>query len=83
MSTPPPPTNYHLVGPPDLLHDLMLDFQDIGWACTVYRWQAVITAPAEEAGHQGPAWPAEITLARITRIDHDTACREHFTGPGA
>ena len=34
MRAQPSPTNYRLIGPPDLLHDLMLDFQDIGWQCT-------------------------------------------------
>jgi hypothetical protein len=82
MSAAPIPTNYRLIGPPDLLHDLMLDFQDVGWACTVYRWQAVITAPAEDGGHRAPAWPAEITLAGVSRMGHDEACREHFSGPG-
>ncbi len=76
------PTNYRLIGPPDLLHDLMLDFQDIGWQCTVHRWQAVITAPATEDAHNAPHWPAEITLAGVSRIDHEAACRDHFVALG-
>jgi len=82
MSPEPLPTNYRLVGPPDLLHDLMLDFQDIGWRCTVHRWQAVITAPPEDSGHTAPHWPAEVTLAGVSRTDHDAACQDHFVGPG-
>ena len=82
MSADPLPTNYRLVGPPDLLHDLMLDFREIGWQCTVHRWQAVITAPANESGHTAPQWSAEITLAGISRTDHGTACQDHFLGPG-
>lgn len=83
MTAPAPPTSYLLIGPPDLLHDLMLDFQDIGWACTVHRWQAVITAPAEEAGHRAPSWPAEITLAGVSHVGHGAACQGHFTQAGA
>jgi len=79
----PLPTNYRLIGPPDLLHDLMLDFRDVGWQCTVYRWQAVITAPSDEHAHTPPHWPAEITLAGISRTDHEAACREHFVVLGA
>jgi hypothetical protein len=83
MRAQPTPTNYRLIGPPDLLHDLMLDFQDIGWQCTVYRWQAVITAPAGEHGHSAPQWPAEVTLAGVSHADHDTACQDHFVVLGA
>ncbi len=83
MTAPSLPTSYRLIGPPDLLHDLMLDFQEIGWACTVHRWQAVITAPATEAEHRAPAWPAEITLAGVSHAGHDTVCQEHFTAAGA
>ncbi len=83
MSTDPLPTNYRLVGPPDLLHDLMLDFQDVGWQCTVRRWQAVITAPPADSGHRAPSWPAEITLAGVSHIDHNVACQDHFVMPGA
>lgn len=83
MPAPDVPTNYRLIGPPDLLHDLMLDFQSIGWRVSVQRWQAVITAPEGEFGHTAPAWPAEITLAGISHTDHDAACQEHFRlGPG-
>ncbi len=83
MRTPATATNYRLIGPPDLLHDLMLDVQEIGWLCTVSRWQAVITAPPEDAGHTAPQWPAEITLASISHTDHEAACRDHFAGPGS
>jgi hypothetical protein len=77
------PTNYRLIGPPDLLHDLMLDFQDIDWQCTVYRWQAVITAPAEDARHTAPQWPAEITLAGVSHLAHDAACHDQFGAAGS
>jgi hypothetical protein len=83
MTAPAPHTSYLLIGPPDLLHDLMLDFHEIGWACTVHRWQAVITAPPADAGHRAPAWPAEITLAGIVDAEHDAACRQHFPQAGA
>jgi hypothetical protein len=82
MTAPALPTSYLLIGPPDLLHDLMLDFQEIGWECTVHRWQAVITAPADEAAHRAPAWPAEITLAGVSRTGHGAACQGHFTQAG-
>jgi len=83
MHAQPTPTNYRLIGPPDLLHDLMLDFQDIGWQCTVHRWQAVISAPAAEHGHTAPQWPAEVTLAGVSHADHDAACQDHFVVLGA
>jgi hypothetical protein len=78
---PAAPTSYLLIGPPDLLHDLWLDFEAVGWAVTVMRWQAVVTAPPEDAGAPEPGWPAEVTLARVTRDDHETACRAFFV-PG-
>ncbi|HJZ60936.1 MAG TPA: hypothetical protein VKD47_02145 [Miltoncostaeaceae bacterium] len=74
----PAPTSYLLIGPPDLLHDLWLDFEEVGWAVSVMRWQAVVTAPPEDAGAPQPGWPAEVTLARVTRDDHETACRDFF-----
>jgi hypothetical protein len=83
MTAPAMPTNYRLIGPPDLLHDLMLDFHDVGWVCTVHRWQAVVTAPPDEDGHRAPAWPAEITLAGVTHTTHDEACHDHFSAPGS
>jgi hypothetical protein len=80
MPEPPPaPTSYLLIGPPDLLHDLTLDFAEIGWRCDVVRWQAVVTAPPEEAGHTPPAWPAEVTLAGVERTGHAQACRTFFS----
>ncbi len=82
MTASPSPTSYRIIGPPDLLHDLLLDFRDIGWEVTVVRWQAVFAAPAEEAGHAPPAWPAEVTLAGVSHDVHDAACREYFTGVG-
>jgi len=78
----PPPTSYRLIGPPDLLHDLQREFADVGWEMTVVRWQAVVTAPPEDAGAPAPDWPAEVTLAGVTREDHRDACGAYL-GPGA
>jgi hypothetical protein len=75
------PPSYLLIGPPDLLHDLMLDFEEIGWTVTVVRWQAVITASPEDARAPEPAWPAELTLAGVSRDGHEAACRAFFS-PG-
>jgi hypothetical protein len=41
----PGPPSYLLVGPPDLLHDITLDFADVGWRFAVSGWRAVISAP--------------------------------------
>ncbi|MEW6581638.1 MAG: hypothetical protein AB1416_02625 [Actinomycetota bacterium] len=79
--TAPAPPSYHLIGPPDLLHDLMLDFEEIGWTVTVVRWQAVITACPEDASSPAPEWPAEVTLAGTSRDGHDAACRAFFIAP--
>ncbi|MFN8109565.1 MAG: hypothetical protein U0Y82_06920 [Thermoleophilia bacterium] len=73
---PPSPTSYRLIGPPDLLHDLKLDFEDVGWRVTVVRWKAVVTAPPEDAGHVAPEWPAEITVAGVGHEDHPVAAAE-------
>lgn len=72
------PKSYRVVGPPDLLHDLALDFIDVGWQASVVRWQAVITAPPADAGAPAPEWPTEVTLSDVTRDDHATACRDFF-----
>lgn len=75
MDAPPPtPTSYLLIGPPDLLHDIKLDFEEVGWRCDVVRWQAVVTAPEEEHGHPAPDWPAEVTLAGVEHGGHAAAC---------
>src|SRR5262249_53976487 len=50
----PAPTSYLLIGPPDLLHDLWLDFEEVGWAVSVMRWQAVVTPPPADAGAPPP-----------------------------
>ncbi len=76
---PPRPASYLLIGPPDLLHDLQLEFADIGWAVTVHRWQAVVTAPPPDAGGPAPGWPAEVTLAGVRREGHEAACGEFFS----
>lgn len=74
------PTSYLLVGPPDLLHDIGLDFAEVGWRVDIMRWQAVVTAPPEDDGAPEPGWPAEVTLAGVRRDGHEAACREHFGG---
>src|SRR5262249_61145191 len=78
----PPPPSSRLIGPPDLLHDLQREFADVGWEMTVVRWQAVVTAPPEDAGAPAPDWPAEGTLAGGTRED-PRAARGAYLGPGA
>jgi hypothetical protein len=75
------PPSYLLVGPPDLLHDMTLDFLDIGWSVAVMRWQAVVTAPEADAGAPEPEWPTEVTLAGVRRDGHAAACAEFLTGP--
>jgi len=75
---PPRPPSYHLIGPPDLLHDLMLDFEAIGWRWSAMRWQAVVTAPPEDAAAPAPDWPAEVTLAGVSHDGHEEACRAFF-----
>jgi hypothetical protein len=80
MADPPRPPSYHLIGPPDLLHDVMGDFEDIGWRVSVSRWQAVVTASDEDAAAPAPDWPAEVTLARVTRGGHAAACEAHLGG---
>jgi hypothetical protein len=78
VPTPPSPArprSYLLVGPPDLLHDLTLDFADVGWQVDVVRWHAVVTAPAEEADGPTPEWPTEVTLLGTSRDGHAEACR--------
>lgn len=75
---PPAPKSYLLLGPPDLLHDLLNEFAEIGWACSADRWQAVVTAPPEDAGGPEPGWPAEVTLQGISREGHEEACRGHL-----
>lgn len=74
--------SYLLVGPPDLLHDLGLDFIDVGWAVSVAGWRAVITASDEDAAAPAPAWPTEVTLSGVVTSGHQAACSEHF-GTGA
>jgi len=76
----PHPPSYLLVGPPDLLHDLTLDFADIGWEVATARWQAVVTAAPEDAGAAEPAWPTEVTLAGVRRDGHAAACAEFLAG---
>jgi hypothetical protein len=77
----PRPASYLLIGPPDLLHDLMLDFEAVGWRVTAMRWQAVVTASSEDAAAPAPDWPAEVTLAGVSHEDHEEACRAFFLPP--
>jgi hypothetical protein len=74
------PTSYLLLGPPDLLHDLQREFADVGWEVSVVRWQAVVTAPPADAAAPAPDWPAEVTLAGVTRDDHRAACAGYLGG---
>ncbi len=48
---------------------------------SVARWQAVITAPPEDAGHTAPEWPVEVTLAGVAHEEHEVACRDYLAGP--
>lgn len=79
---PPAPPSYLLVGPPDLLHDLALDFADVGWEVTVGGWRAVVTASAADAAAPEPGWPTELTLSGIRRDGHAAACAEHLATGG-
>jgi hypothetical protein len=72
------PPSYMLVGPPDLLHDVWLDFDDIGWQVTVAGWRAVVTASPEDAAAPAPEWPTELTLSGVGRDGHAEACRVHL-----
>jgi hypothetical protein len=79
----PGPPSYLLVGPPDLLHDITLDFADVGWRFAVSGWRAVISAPPEDAAAPEPAWPTEVTLMSVRRGGHEAACAEHLGQAGA
>jgi len=82
MTEPPqphPPRSYLLLGPPDILHDLLNDFAEDGWACSADRWQAVITRPPGDDGPDPQAWPAEVSLQGISTLGHEAACREHLS----
>ena len=83
MPSDPPiaPPSYMLVGPPDLLHDLSLDFAEIGWQVAVSGWRAVITAAPEDAAAPAPEWPTELTLSGVGRDGHAQACRLHLGTP--
>ncbi len=80
-STPPAPS-YLLVGPPDLLHDIGLDFLDVEWEVSVVGWRAVVSAPAQDAAACEPGWPTEITLSGVRHEGHAAACSEHFGQTG-
>lgn len=85
MSAPPEAPgapSYLLVGPPDLLHDIALDFIEVGWEVSVVGWRAVVSAPAEDASAPEPGWPTEVTLAGVRRDGHAAACAAHLGGGG-
>lgn len=75
---PSAPRSYLLLGPPDILHDLLNEFAEDGWSCSADRWQAVITRPPGDDGPDPGAWPAEVTLQGIRADGHEAACREHL-----
>ncbi len=74
----PAPKSYLLLGPPDILHDLLNEFADDGWYLSADRWHAVITAPPDDAAGPEPGWPTEVSLQGITRGGHEEACRQHL-----
>jgi hypothetical protein len=76
---PPPPPSYLLVGPPDLLHDMTLDFLDVGWEVAVAGWRAVVTAAPADAAAPAPGWPTEVTLMGVRHGGHAAACAEHLS----
>lgn len=84
MPPAPAPPSYLLVGPPDLLHDVLLDFEEIGWEVSAAGWRAVVSATPEDAGAPAPEWPTELTLSGVRRDGHRAACAEHLNagGPG-
>ncbi|MCU0309098.1 MAG: hypothetical protein MUE51_15305, partial [Thermoleophilia bacterium] len=59
---------------------VLLDFEEVGWAVAAVRWQAVVTAPPEDADGPEPGWPAEVTLAGTSREGHEAACRAFLAG---
>ena len=75
---PPSSRSYLLLGPPDILFDLLNEFAEDGWSCSADRWQAVLTRPAGDDGPDPAAWPAEVSLQGITTDGHEAACREHL-----
>lgn len=77
---PPPAPSYLLVGPPDLLHDIALDFMDVGWEVSVAGWRAVVSAAPGDAAAPTPGWPTEVTLSGVRREGHVAACAEHMAG---
>ena len=79
---PPPAPSYLLVGPPDLLHDIGLDFLDVGWEVAVVGWRGVVSAPDRDAAAPEPGWPTEITLSGVRHEGHAAACAEHFDQKG-
>ncbi len=77
-NTPQQPTSYRLLGPPDILFDVLEDFGAIGWRTNCLGWKAVVTAPPEEAGHTAPSWPTEVTLVGVAHEPHEAACAAFF-----
>jgi len=81
-TVPSAPPSYLLVGPPDLLHDMTLDFADVGWSIAVAGWKAVVTAAPEDAAAPSPGWPTEVTLLGVRHHGHGAACAEHLGASG-
>ncbi len=77
-SSNPSPRSYLLLGPPDILHDLLNEFAEDGWACSADRWQAVLTRPDGDTGPDPGAWPADVSLQGVSTEGHEAACREHL-----
>ena len=78
MNASPKPTSYRIVGPPDILFDVLEDFEAVGWRTSHAGWKAVVTAPPEDAGHTPPAWPTEVTLAGVAQEPHEQACAAYL-----
>jgi hypothetical protein len=76
----PPAPSYLIVAPPDLLHDIALDFMDVGWEVSVAGWRAVVSAPPADAAAPAPGWPTEVTLSGVRHEGHAAACAEHMGG---
>jgi hypothetical protein len=72
------PKSYLILGPPDMLHDLLNEFSEDGWACSADRWLAVLTRPEGDDGPD-PGWPLEVSLQGTSADGHEAACREHLS----
>lgn len=75
--TPLAPKSYLLLGPPDILHDLLNEFAADGWYCSADRWKAVVTAPPEDAGGRPRMASGGVASGHVPG-GHEAACREHL-----